>query len=184
MWFARRDASGHGAVVAAVDQVLTISGQGSVVEVARNWAQANGRVMEIEDAPLAAGVFGQWISFPDRDLVQIGQGVVGRDRTIAHELGHMVLGHRGLPIAEFAAEHVQVVTPTSSPACCSVVVAVMIWLMPRTAGPKTSLRPSGSRECYFAVWGRDEEPARGGATTWTTRWGDHPRRVGTSGSRR
>lgn len=73
MWFARRDASGHGAVVAAVDQVLTISGQGSVVEVARNWAQANGRVMEIEDAPLAAGVFGQWISFPDRDLVQIGQ---------------------------------------------------------------------------------------------------------------
>lgn len=111
MWFARRDASGHGAVVAAVDQVLTISGQGSVVEVARNWAQANGRVMEIEDAPLAVGVFGQWISFPDRDLVQIGQGVVGRDRTIAHELGHMVLGHRGLPVAEFAAEHVQVVAP-------------------------------------------------------------------------
>lgn len=113
MWFARRDASGHGAVAAAVDQVLTVSGggQGSVVEVARNWAQANGRVMQIEDAPLAAGVFGQWISFEDRDIVQIGHGVVGRDRTIAHELGHMVLGHRGLPVAEFAAGYVETVAP-------------------------------------------------------------------------
>ncbi|OAT68337.1 hypothetical protein AWB85_08465 [Mycobacteroides immunogenum] len=113
MWFARRGASGRGAVVAAVDQVLAVSGggQGSVVEVARSWAQANGRVVEIQDAPLAAGVFGQWISFPDRDIVQIGHGVVGRDRTIAHELGHMVLGHRGLPVAEFAAEHVEAVSP-------------------------------------------------------------------------
>lgn len=113
MWFARRGASGRGAVVAAVDQVLAVSGggQGSVVEVAHSWAQANGRVVEIQDAPLAAGVFGQWISFPDRDIVQIGHGVVGRDRTIAHELGHMVLGHRGLPVAEFAAEHVEAVSP-------------------------------------------------------------------------
>ncbi|OHT83289.1 hypothetical protein [Mycobacteroides saopaulense] len=113
MWFARRDASGHGSVVAAVDQVLaaTAGRPGSVAEVARSWAQANGRVMDIEDVPLSAGVFGQWISFPDRDLVQVGQGVVGRDRTIAHELGHMVLGHRGLPVAAYAAEHVVAVSP-------------------------------------------------------------------------
>ncbi|QCH22166.1 hypothetical protein DSM43276_00403 [Mycobacteroides salmoniphilum] len=113
MWFAQRDAGRHGPVVAAVDQVLatTIGRQGSVVDVTHSWAQANGRVVDIEDAPLAAGVFGQWISFPDRDLVQVGQGVVGRDRTIAHELGHMVLGHRGLPVAEFAAEHVRAVPP-------------------------------------------------------------------------
>ncbi|KRQ20634.1 hypothetical protein AOT83_01660 [Mycobacteroides sp. H001] len=113
MWFARRDASSHGSVVAAVDQVLAVAaaGRASMEDIARTWAQANGRVMDIEDAPLSAGVFGQWISFPDRDLVQVGQGVVGRDRTIAHELGHMVLGHRGLPIVEFAAEHVQSVPP-------------------------------------------------------------------------
>lgn len=113
MWFAGRGTSRHGVVVAAVDQVLaTATGrQGSVVDIAHSWAHANGRVMDIEDVPLATGVFGQWISFPDRDLVQVGQGVVGRDRTIAHELGHMVLGHRGLPVAEFAAEHVRVVPP-------------------------------------------------------------------------
>ncbi len=122
MWFqARGDAgrlgrpqsSRHSGVVAAVNQVLTMSGgvQDSVVDVAHGWAQANGRVVVIEDAPLAVGVFGQWISFPDRDVVQVGQGVVGRDRTIAHELGHMVLGHRGLPVAEFAAEHVRAVPP-------------------------------------------------------------------------
>ncbi|WP_078324501.1 hypothetical protein [Mycobacteroides salmoniphilum] len=113
MWFAGRSADRHGLVVAAVDQVLelTVAGRASMEDVARTWARANGRVMDIEDVPLSAGVFGQWISFPDRDLVQVGQGVVGRDRTIAHELGHMVLGHRGLPVAEFAAEHVRTVPP-------------------------------------------------------------------------
>ncbi|MFD6199871.1 hypothetical protein ACFWE3_24525 [Mycobacteriaceae bacterium NPDC060252] len=52
---------------------------------------------------LPAGVFGRWISLPDRDIVQVGVGVVGRERTIAHELGHMVLGHRGRPVAQYAA---------------------------------------------------------------------------------
>ncbi|WP_134086114.1 ImmA/IrrE family metallo-endopeptidase [Mycobacteroides salmoniphilum] len=113
MWFAGRGAGRHGSVVAAVDQVLvTATGrQGSVVDVTHSWAHANGRVVDIEDAPLAAGVFGQWISFPDRELLQVGQGVVGRDRTIAHELGHMVLGHRGQPVVDFAAEHVRAVPP-------------------------------------------------------------------------
>lgn len=113
MWFAQRDAGRYGPVVAAVDQVLavTVAGRASIEDVARTWAQANGRVMDIEDVPLSAGVFGQWISFPDRDLVQVGQGVVGRDRTIAHELGHMVLGHRGQPVVDFAAEHVRAVPP-------------------------------------------------------------------------
>ncbi|TDZ98588.1 ImmA/IrrE family metallo-endopeptidase [Mycobacteroides salmoniphilum] len=113
MWFAQRDAGRHGPVVAAVDQVLavTAAGRTSMEDVARTWARANGRVMDIEDVPLSAGVFGQWISFPDRDLVQVGQGVVGRDRTIAHELGHMVLGHRGQPVVDFAAEHVRAVPP-------------------------------------------------------------------------
>ncbi|MUM24182.1 hypothetical protein FZI91_21070 [Mycobacterium sp. CBMA271] len=80
-------------------------------EAAQAWAAANGRAMTIEDVSLSPGVFGQWLSFPDRDLVQIGHGVVGRDRTIAHELGHMVLGHRGIPITEYAADHVQTVGP-------------------------------------------------------------------------
>lgn len=80
----------------------------SVSAIAHAWATANGRTLVIQDAVLPAGVFGQWLSLPDRDVVQVGVGVVvGRDRTIAHELGHMVLGHRGQSVAEYAAGLVQ-----------------------------------------------------------------------------
>ncbi|SIN59267.1 Uncharacterised protein [Mycobacteroides abscessus subsp. abscessus] len=44
---------------------------------------------------------------PGQDIVQVGAGVVGRDRTIAHELGHMVLGHRGRPVTEYVEGLVQ-----------------------------------------------------------------------------
>ncbi|WP_407661580.1 hypothetical protein [Mycobacteroides saopaulense] len=108
----RRVSSRENSIVAAVDECLALSnGQRTISEAAQAWAAANGRSMTIEDAPLSPGVFGQWLSFPDRDLVQIGHGIVGRDRTIAHELGHMVLGHRGVPVTEYAAEHVQAVPP-------------------------------------------------------------------------
>lgn len=79
----------------------------SVSVVAHAWAAANGRTLVIQDAVLPAGVFGRWLSLPDRDVVQVGVGVVGRDRTIAHELGHMVLGHRGQSVTEYAAGLVQ-----------------------------------------------------------------------------
>ncbi len=108
----RRVSSLENSIVAAVDGFLALSnGQRTISEAAQAWAAANGRAMTIEDTLLSPGVFGQWLSFPDRDLVQIGQGIVGRDRTIAHELGHMVLGHSGVPITEYAAEHVQAVSP-------------------------------------------------------------------------
>ncbi|MBA0048547.1 hypothetical protein MLB1_19750 [Mycobacteroides sp. LB1] len=97
------------AVVAAVDAVLAglpVSNC-SVSSVAQAWMNAAGRSLTIQDVVLPAGVFGRWLSLPDRDVVQVGIGVVGRDRTIAHELGHMVLGHRGRPVTEYVEGLVQ-----------------------------------------------------------------------------
>ncbi|SIL39257.1 Uncharacterised protein [Mycobacteroides abscessus subsp. abscessus] len=75
--------------------------------VTQAWVRTQGRELVIADAVLPAGVFGRWLSLPDRDVVQVGVGVVGRDRTIAHELGHMVLGHRGRPVTEYVEGIVQ-----------------------------------------------------------------------------
>ncbi|AMU77710.1 hypothetical protein BAB79_26365 [Mycobacteroides abscessus] len=94
----------------AVDQVLALASgtDQSVSALARVWSESQGRELVVEDVELPVGVFGRWLATPGRDLVQIGAGVVGRDRTIAHELGHMVLGHRGQPVTEYVADLVQV----------------------------------------------------------------------------
>ncbi|SKU56692.1 Uncharacterised protein [Mycobacteroides abscessus subsp. massiliense] len=93
-----------------MDRVLALA-QGpdrSVSAIARAWTRTQGRQLVIEDVELPVGVFGRWLAIPGRDVVQVGVGVVGRERTIAHELGHMVLGHRGQPVTEYAAELVQI----------------------------------------------------------------------------
>lgn len=111
----RSSASSDRAMVsAAVDQVLAAVHvqDRSVSEVARAWAHSQGRSLVIEDVALPAGVFGRWLAAPQRDVVQIGLGVVGRDRTIAHELGHMVLGHHGEPVASYAADLMLAASPT------------------------------------------------------------------------
>lgn len=108
---ARRSPGGHSrAVDAAVDQVLALASgtDQSVSALARVWSGTQDRELVIEDAALPAGVFGRWLATPGRDVVQVGMGVVGRERTIAHELGHMVLGHRGQPVTEYVADLVQV----------------------------------------------------------------------------
>lgn len=96
-------------VVDAVEHVLagvSVS-DCSVPALAQQWVQGEGRELVIEDVVLPAGVFGRWLSVPGQDIVQVGAGVVGRDRTIAHELGHMVLGHRGRPVTEYVEGLVQ-----------------------------------------------------------------------------
>jgi len=45
---------------------------------------------------LAPGVFGVWRSYPDRDEVHYAPWVASLDRTVAHEFGHMLLGHKGV----------------------------------------------------------------------------------------
>lgn len=100
-------------VVAAVDRVLDCVSDSdrSITAVARAWVGARGGSLVIEDVVLPAGVFGRWLSMPGSDVVQVGVGVVGRDRTIAHELGHMVLGHRGLPVTDYVEGLAQAASP-------------------------------------------------------------------------
>lgn len=51
---------------------------------------------------LAPGVFGVWRSYPERDEIHYAPWVATPDRTVAHEFGHMLLGHRGVPALETA----------------------------------------------------------------------------------
>ncbi|WP_278264161.1 ImmA/IrrE family metallo-endopeptidase [Nocardia sp. AG03] len=93
-------------VHAAVDRIFTTatveesrSLPGLVAAIARD----RGRPLRlVEDAALPTGVFGQWVHFPDHDEVSVASWVQTRDRTIAHELGHIVLGHRGRPVVDLA----------------------------------------------------------------------------------
>ena len=61
-----------------------------------------GRPIEVTMAELPPGVCGQWRQYTDRDVFLIQQGLPAWDRTLAHELGHLVLGHEGISIAEAA----------------------------------------------------------------------------------
>ena len=47
---------------------------------------------------LPPGVCGQWRQYADRDVFLIQKGLPAWDRTLAHELGHLVLGHEGIPV--------------------------------------------------------------------------------------
>ncbi|WP_240771616.1 ImmA/IrrE family metallo-endopeptidase [Nocardia sp. CS682] len=100
------------AVGPAVDRVFamataeeSLSLDGLLQAVARD----RGRPLTVtEDPHMPAGVFGHWIRFTDRDEVSYASWTQTRDRTIAHELGHIVLGHQGRPVLEVA----QAVLPT------------------------------------------------------------------------
>lgn len=60
------------------------------------------RPIEISAAVLPVGVCGQWRQYVDRDVFLLQKGLPTRDRTLAHELGHVVLGHDGLPVSQAA----------------------------------------------------------------------------------
>ncbi len=47
---------------------------------------------------------GQWRQYADHDVFLIQKGLPAWDRTLAHELGHLVLGHAGTPVVEAARE--------------------------------------------------------------------------------
>ncbi|UTM39760.1 ImmA/IrrE family metallo-endopeptidase (plasmid) [Rhodococcus pyridinivorans] len=51
---------------------------------------------------LAPGVFGVWRSYPERDEIHYAPWVAAVDRTVAHEFGHMLLGHKGVSAMETA----------------------------------------------------------------------------------
>lgn len=65
--------------------------------------RARGRRILIDrEASLPVGMCGRWIALQDRDLLQLQQHGPSPEWTTMHELGHMVLQHRGHPVTEIA----------------------------------------------------------------------------------
>lgn len=72
----------------------------SVFGLARTVERMRGRPLIVEEEELPTGTFGVWREFPDRDEVRYAPWVAIPERTVGHELGHIVLGHRGLHVEE------------------------------------------------------------------------------------
>ena len=81
-----------------------VSLAGLVVAVGDN----QGRPIVVNTAELPAGVSGKWRQYADYDEFLIQDGLPTADRTLAHELGHLVLGHDGIPVTEVARETAEV----------------------------------------------------------------------------
>ena len=94
-------------VTKAVNHVLALAprrGEVSLIRLVAAVGADRGRPIEVTAADLPPGVSGQWRQFADHDEFLIQHGVPTTERTLAHELGHLVLGHDGTPVTEVARE--------------------------------------------------------------------------------
>src|SRR4051794_29625546 len=92
-------------VTRAVNKVLELaprSGEISLARLVDAVADDRSRPIELKMAELPPGVCGQWRQYGDRDVFLIQKGLPAGDRTLAHELGHLVLGHEGISVVEAA----------------------------------------------------------------------------------
>ena len=98
-------------VTDAVNDVLDLAPDRGAVSLDRLVAAVGddrGRPIAVTTAELPPGVSGQWRQFSDRDEFVLQQGLPTADRTLAHELGHLVLGHDGMLVTEVAREVTEV----------------------------------------------------------------------------
>jgi hypothetical protein len=98
-------------VTRAVSDVLDLAprkGEVSLPRLVEAVSGSRGRPIELTTADLPAGVCGQWRQYADRDVFLIQQGLPAWDRTLAHELGHLVLGHEGIPVTEAARQSTEI----------------------------------------------------------------------------
>jgi hypothetical protein len=98
-------------VTKAVNDVLELAPRRGEVSLARLVAAVStsrDRAIEVEMADLPAGVCGQWRQYADHDVFLIQHGLPTWQRTLAHELGHLVLGHQGIPVVEAARQATEV----------------------------------------------------------------------------
>ena len=99
------------AVTSAVSAVLDLAprhGEVSLSRLVDAVGEDRARPIELRMADLPPGVCGQWRQYVDRDVFLIQEGMPAWDRTLAHELGHLVLGHEGISVLEAARENVEV----------------------------------------------------------------------------
>ncbi|CAM2923275.1 ImmA/IrrE family metallo-endopeptidase [Skermania piniformis] len=90
-------------VAAAVDAVCALAADAESVnleEVVQAVAAERKRPIEITIAELGPGVCGQRRAYPDRDIIVLADRLPSRERTLAHELGHIVFKHEGVPAAD------------------------------------------------------------------------------------
>ncbi|MGB3355736.1 MAG: DUF955 domain-containing protein [Mycobacterium sp.] len=98
-------------VTRAVSEVLDLApkrGEVSLPRLVEAVSENRGRPIELTTADLPPGVCGQWRQYADHDVFLIQQGLPAWDRTLAHELGHLVLGHDGIPVVQAAKESTEV----------------------------------------------------------------------------
>ena len=84
-------------VTKAVSDVLDLAprdGEVSLTRLVAAVAEQRSRPIEITTDDLPPGVCGQWRQYSDHDVFLIQRGLPTWDRTLAHELGHLVLGRR------------------------------------------------------------------------------------------
>ncbi|BBY26580.1 ImmA/IrrE family metallo-endopeptidase [Mycolicibacterium sediminis] len=97
-------------VTRAVNEVLDLAPRRGEVSIARlvdAVAASRGRPIELKMADLPPGVCGQWRQYADYDAFLIQRGLPAGDRTLAHELGHLVMGHEGISVVEAARNTVE-----------------------------------------------------------------------------
>ena len=98
-------------VTRAVSEVLDLAprrGEVSLPRLVRAVSESRDRPIDIVTADLPSGVCGQWRQYVDRDVFVIQKGLPAWDRTLAHELGHLVLGHEGIPVVRAARDNTEV----------------------------------------------------------------------------
>ena len=98
-------------VAKAVNDTLDLAphhGEVSLAGLVRAVGDSQGRPIVVNTAELPAGVSGQWRQYADYDEFLIQDGLPTADRTLAHERGHLVLGHDGIPVTEVARETAEV----------------------------------------------------------------------------
>jgi hypothetical protein len=100
-------------VAGAVSSVLHLAprrGEVSIARLVQAVADSRERPIEIQMEELPAGVCGQWRQYADHDVFVIQKGLPAGDRTLAHELGHLVLGHEGISVEETARDNTELVS--------------------------------------------------------------------------
>lgn len=92
-------------VTKAVGDVLDLAphkGEVTVAGLVKAVGEHRGRPIAVRMADLPPGVCGQWRQYAEDDVFLIQRGLPTWERTLAHELGHLVLEHGGIPIVEAA----------------------------------------------------------------------------------
>jgi hypothetical protein len=100
-------------VAGAVSAVLNLAprrGEVSIARLVQAVADNRARPIDIQMEELPPGVCGQWRQYNDHDVFLIQQGLPAWDRTLAHELGHLVLGHEGISVEEAARDNTEFVS--------------------------------------------------------------------------